>query len=645
MSMPCERAAAGASGPASTGTLPARGRLRLLALAAVGVVFGDIGTSPLYAVKECVHGDRGVAPTPANVLGVLSLIFWSLIMVVTVKYLTFIMRADNQGEGGILALLALVPERMRASKGGRIGWLAALVLFGAALLYGDGIITPAISVLSAVEGLGVATHALEPAVVPATCVILLLLFSIQSRGTERVGRMFGPIMALWFLVIAALGVRFIAQNPAVLAALSPHHAARFFAAHGFSGLTILGAVVLVITGGEALYADMGHFGRVPIRLAWYALVLPALMLNYLGQGALLLQHPEAAGNPFFALVPKGPLTYALVGLSTAAAVIASQALISGAYSLTYQAIQLGYMPRAHVKHTSMLTEGQIYISSVNWGLAMACVLLVVWLRESSRLAAAYGIAVTGTMAITSITYFVVTRVTWGWQLAKAVPLILLFLSFDLAFFGANMAKLFEGGYLPLVVAAGVFTVMSTWKRGRLLLGRRLRETARRLQPSFERLVAEWGRRVPGTAVVLTANPVGIPVILAHHARHARVLHETVLLLTVVTEHVPRVPCEESIELHDLQRGFYRVLIHTGFMQTPELPPLIERVALEHDLPIDFDALTYYVGRERLIASNRGEMKKRRERLFAFLSRNATSPDEFYGLPPEQVIEIGLRVDL
>ncbi len=644
--MPAPSAALRSGGePRSPGTSPPPSRRSLLALAALGVVFGDIGTSPLYAFRECMHREHGVAPTPDNVLGVLSLIFWSLMMVVSVKYLTFILRADNQGEGGILALLALVPERLRVSKGERLGWLAALVLFGAALLYGDGIITPAISVLSAIEGLRVATHVLDPVVVPATCVILVLLFSIQRRGTEKVGRMFGPIMVLWFLAIALLGARFIAANPAVLSALSPLPAARFFVAHGFHGFTILGAVVLAITGGEALYADLGHFGRAPIRLAWYGLALPALVLNYFGQGALLLQHPEAAGNPFFALVPRGPFTYALVGLSTAATVIASQALISGAYSLTYQAIQLGYLPRARIEHTSGHTEGQIYIPFVNWTLAICCVVLVVWFRESSRLAAAYGVAVTGTMAITSITYFVVTRRTWGWSLARSLPLLLLFLSFDLPFFGANLLKLFRGGYVPIVVAAVLFTVMSTWRRGRVLLARRLREAALRAQDSFEQLVAAWRLRVPGTAVVLTANAVGIPAILVHHAKSSHVLHETVLLLTVVIEHVPRVPEEKCVEIYDLERGFYRVLVHTGFMQTPNLPRLLERAALEDQLPLDFDALTYYIGRERLLATNKGEMRALREELFAFMARNAATPDVFYCLPPELVVEIGMQVDL
>ncbi|APR81525.1 Kup system potassium uptake protein [Minicystis rosea] len=624
---------------------PSRSRAAMLALTALGVVFGDIGTSPLYAFRESVHSRHGVPPTHDNVLGVLSLVFWSLTMVVTVKYLTFIMRADNQGEGGILALLALVPDRHRHGNGGRLGWLAAVVLFGAALLYGDGIITPAISVLSAIEGLGVATHALEPVVVPVTVVILLLLFSIQSHGTAKIGRFFGPIMVVWFITIAVLGVRFIVQNPAVLTALNPLHGARFFAAHGLHGLTILGAVVLAITGGEALYADMGHFGRRPIRLAWYSVVLPALVLNYFGQGALLLAHPEAAENPFFALVPRGLWTYALVGLSTAATVIASQALISSAYSLTHQAIQLGYVPRARVRHTSVETEGQIYIAGVNWALAAACIFLVVWLGESSRLAAAYGVAVTGTMAITSITYFVVTRYTWGYSLPHALGLLLLFLSFDIPFFVANLTKLFQGGWIPLAVAAMLFMVMSTWKRGRVLLGRRLRETALRAQGSFLRLVGGLGVRVPGTAVFLTANPVGIPAILAHHARHTHVLHESVLLLTVVIEHVPRVPAEHTIEVEDLRSGLYRMLVHTGFMQTPDLPHAVDLAAREHGVPIHFEDLTYFVGRERVLATSKGEMSAMRERLFAFMSRNAESPDVYFGLPSELVVEVGLRVDL
>ena len=627
------------------GVSPPRGRVSALALAALGVVFGDIGTSPLYAFKEAVQSRHGVLPTHDNVLGVLSLVFWSLMMVVTVKYLTFIMRADNQGEGGILAMLALVPDRLRSGHGGRLGWLAALVLFGASLLYGDGIITPAISVLSAIEGLGVATHALEPVIVPVTVVILLILFSIQRHGTAKIGRLFGPVMVIWFITIAILGTRYIVQNPAVLAALNPVYGARFFGEHGLHGLTILGTVVLVITGGEALYADMGHFGRAPIRLAWYSMVLPALVLNYFGQGALLLAHPEAAENPFYALVPRGPLTYALVGLSTAATVIASQALISSAYSLTHQAIQLGYVPRAHVQHTSVETEGQIYIAGVNWALAAACILLVLWLGESSRLAAAYGVAVTGTMAITSITYFVVSRYTWGYSLPHALGLLLLFLSFDIPFFGANLTKLFQGGWIPLVVAAALFTAMSTWKRGRVLLGQRLRETALRAQESFLRLVNGLGVRVPGTAVFLTANPVGIPAILAHHARHTHVLHESVLLLTVVIEHVPRVAAEESIEVHDLRSGLYRMLVHTGFMQTPNLPGAVAQAARDHGVPIHFEDLTYFVGRERVLATSKGEMSGMRERLFAFMSRNAASPEAYFGLPFERVVEVGLLVDL
>jgi len=444
-SIPDPQHASAAHAPASKSTL---------ALAALGVVFGDIGTSPLYALKECVSKEHGVVPTQENVLGLLSLIFWALMMVVTVKYLTFIMRADNQGEGGILALLALVPDKLRG-KGTRVGWIAVLVVFGAALLYGDGIITPAISVLSAIEGLEVATDKLKPVVVPITCVILVGLFAVQKRGTAGIGRVFGPIMVVWFLSIAALGIGFIIKNPDVLQALWPGHAVTFFAAHGAHGIIVLGAVVLAITGGEALYADMGHFGRGPIRVAWYGLVLPSLVLNYFGQGALLLEDPRAAESPFFALVPHGALTYALVLLAAVATVIASQALISGAFSLTHQAVQLGFLPRVTIVHTSSETEGQIYIPEINWGLAAACLSLVLTFRESSKLAAAYGIAVTGTMAITSIVYFVVLRQTWRWPLWKALPLLVLFLAWDLPFFASNLLKFLEGGWVPMLVGAAL----------------------------------------------------------------------------------------------------------------------------------------------------------------------------------------------
>ncbi|XXY49551.1 potassium transporter Kup [Sorangium sp. So ce269] len=622
-----------------------RGGAAALALAALGVVFGDIGTSPLYALKECVSGEHGVAPTPGNVLGLLSLIFWSLILVVTVKYVTFITRADNDGEGGILALLALVPERLRTRGTKGVGWIAGLVVIGAALLYGDGVITPAISVLSAMEGLAVATSALRPAVVPLTCAILVGLFSVQRWGTARVGKVFGPIMVLWFTALAALGITFIAKNPAVLAALSPVHAARFFADHGLHGVAILGSVVLVITGGEALYADMGHFGRGPIRLAWYGLALPALALNYFGQGALLLQTPEAAESPFFAMVPKGPLTYALVALSAMATVIASQALISGAYSLTHQAIQLGYLPRTRVLHTSSTAEGQIYIPVTNWALAAGCLALVLVFQQSSRLAAAYGIAVTGTMGITSVIYFVVMRSTWGVPLAKALPLLLLFLSFDLPFFGANLVKFLDGGYVPIVIAAVLFTLMVIWKRGRAILAERFARAVPSVEAFVRGLDASCRARVPGTAVFLSSRAGKTPNVLAHHLKHNKVLHETVVLLTVVTEHVPRVPDRDRLELASLDKGVHQLLIRSGFMQSTDVPALLRRAAAKHELPIDFADVTYYLGRETILATDEGRMGKVTETIFALMARNAGSAPSYFNLPPERVVELGVQVDL
>ena len=623
------------------------GKIAPLALAALGVVFGDIGTSPLYALKECVSKEHGLGLEPGNILGLLSLIFWSLIMVVTVKYLTFIMRADNGGEGGILALLALVPEKLRSGRGPRVGWLAAIVVFGAALLYGDGIITPAISVLSAIEGLEVATDKLKPVVVPLTCAILVGLFWIQKRGTDGIGRVFGPIMIVWFLVLGVLGVIYIAQNPAVLAAMNPLYAVRFFGAHGWHAFVVLGSVVLAITGGEALYADMGHFGRRPIRIAWYGLVLPGLVLNYFGQGALLLQHPDrsVADNPFFAMVPKGPLTYALVALAAAATVIASQALISGAFSLTHQAVQLGFLPRVTIKHTSHHTEGQIYVPEVNWSLAIACIALVLVFQKSSNLAAAYGIAVTGTMGITSIVYFVVVRKTWGWSMAKALPLLILFLAFDLPFFGANLLKFFDGGYVPMVVGVLLFFLMVVWKRGRAFFTEAISSRVPPIDKFLETIDTTCHARVPGTAVFLTSNSTVTPPVLVHHVQHNKVLHESVILLTVSTVHVPRVARENSLVWSDLGHGFHRLVVQSGFMQTPNVPKILAFAATRHPLKIDFDDTTYYLGRETFLATNRGRMSRFTETLFGFMSRNATSATAYFGLPPDRVVEIGIQIDL
>jgi KUP system potassium uptake protein len=623
------------------------GSARALALAALGVVFGDIGTSPLYALKECVNPPHGVAASAANVLGVLSLIFWALMLVVTVKYLTFIMRADNEGEGGILALLALAPEKMRGTRSATLGWVPALVIFGAALLYGDGIITPAISVLSAVEGLEVATTALKPAVLPVTCAILVALFMAQKRGTAGIGKVFGPIMVVWFLVLGLLGIYYIVKNPSVLHALSPAHGVRFFQENRGHGFAILGSVVLAITGGEALYADMGHFGRTPIKLAWYAVVLPGLVLNYFGQGANLLLDPGAAASPFFSLVPKGGATYALVALATAATVIASQALISGAYSLTRQAVQLGYLPRVRVKHTSSETEGQIFVPEINWMLAAGCIGLVLAFQQSGRLAAAYGIAVTGTMGITSVAFYVVARRTWGWPLAKAVPLLVLFLALDLAFFGANLLKFFDGGYVPILIGVALFVMMATWKRGRALLA----DSFRRLMTPLSDFLARLGARdriparVPGTAVFLTSSPVDAPPVLTHHVRHNKALHENVVLLTVSSERVPRVVPAKRVDVTPLEAGFYRVILRSGFMQDTDVPALLRQAASGGALPVDLSDVTYYLGRETLLATEKGRMGQFAEALFGFMMRNATRPTAYFNLPPERVVELGIQLDL
>jgi KUP system potassium uptake protein len=629
-----------------------------LTLGALGVVYGDIGTSPLYALKECVHGEHAVAITSPNILGLLSLIFYSVMLVVSLKYLTYIMKADNQGEGGILALLALLPESAKKKTEGRLGILSALILFGAALLYGDGIITPAVSVLGAVEGLKIATQAFQPVIVPVAVVILVALFAMQRRGTDSIGRLFGPIMLLWFLTIGGLGAYHIAHNPSVIAALNPLWAVRFFLNNGAHGYAVLGAVVLCITGGEALYADMGHFGRKPIQIAWYAGVLPALILNYFGQGALLLRASPSeveaiARNPFFALVGEGPWIYPLIILATCAAVIASQALISGAYSLTRQAVQLSILPRVTIMHTSRDAEGQIYIPEVNLALAIGCVALVLVFGDSSKLAAAYGIAVTGTMGITSLAYYAVARRRWGWSVWRAGIPIALFLAIDFAFLGANLLKFFHGGFVPVAVAGAIYFCMHTWKRGRALLARYFSQATRPLDEFLAHLcegkfvdeaMPQPIVRVPGVAVFLTSNPNGTPPLLLHHVRHNKALHEYVMLVTVVTEHVPRVS-QGRLELEALDCGFFRLRIRVGFMETINVARAVAVAARAFRLPLDPDKATYYLGRETILATTKGEMNVHQERVFAMMTRNAQQAPRYFGIPPERVVEIGMQVDL
>jgi len=619
-----------------------RGRyLAALALGALGVVYGDIGTSPLYAIRECFHGEYGVEPTPAHVLGVLSLMFWSLVVIISVKYIVFVMRADNRGEGGILSLVALAVPRDSGTRGS--AWaLALLGVFGAALLYGDGMITPAISVLSAVEGLQVAAPALERFVVPVTVAILIALFAIQRHGTGRVGALFGPVMVVWFATLGVLGVRGIAEEPSVLAALAPWHAVSFLAEKGGVGLVVLASVFLVVTGGEALYADMGHFGRRPIRVAWFGLVLPGLLLNYYGQGALVLRNPAAAENPFYLLAPAWSL-YPMIALATAAAVIASQAMVSGAFSLTHQAIQLGYCPRLSVQHTSALESGQIYVAPVNWAIMVAACALVLGFGSSANMSAAYGMAVSATMLITTALLCVVAYRRWGWRwgtLALAAVLV----PVDLAFFGANLLKLDDGGWFSLLIAALGFALMSTWKRGRGVLRERLEETGLPLELFLPDLETNKLPRVPGTAVFMAGDPSGTPLALLHNVKHNKVVHELNVLLTLVTEDVPYVPEPERAIVKPLGQGFFRVVAHHGFMELPDVPRLLRQVR-SAALPVDLERTSYFLGRERLIPAGRSGMARWREWLFAVMSQNAQSATSFFRIPPNQVVELGAQVEL
>jgi KUP system potassium uptake protein len=623
---------------------PASGKVLLgLALGALGVVYGDIGTSPLYALKECFNGPHGVPPTPDNVLGVLSLVFWAMTFVVTFKYLSFVMRAHNRGEGGILALMALVG---RKTGGWGSGPLLLLGLFGAALLYGDGVITPVISVLGAMEGISVAAPALEPLVVPITIGILLALFLVQSRGTAKIGSVFGPVVLVWFLTIGALGVTGIWRDPRVLAALSPHHAVAFAFRNGVHAFLVLGAVVLVITGGEALYADMGHFGRRPIRLAWLAVAMPSLLLNYFGQGAMLLHDPDAARNPFYLLAPEWAL-YPLIGIATAAAIVASQALISGAFSLTRQAVQLGYCPRVTIRHTSSTEIGQIYVPEVNWMLAAACIALALGFRTSSNVAAAYGIAVTGTMGITTVLFHRVMRDIWSWPRWKAWPLTLAFLAVDLSFFGANAVKIEHGGWFPLVVAGLVFTLLSTWKRGRSLIADMMRGAGLPLDAFLPEVARSKMQRVPGTAVFLTGNVGMATPVLLHHIKHNKVLHDRVVLVSLLTEEIPAFPEAERVQYRELGSGFHQVLARYGFMETPDVPALLQGLSERGQVPFRFAPMetTFYLGRETLLPNGPSPMARWRKRVFIVMARNAQTASAFFGLPPNRVVELGAQIQI
>ena len=640
---------------------PTGKRLALLSLTALGIVYGDIGTSPLYALQQVFNSKEhaAIALTPANVYGVLSCIVWLLILVVAVKYIIFIMRADNRGEGGILALMALILQKERRSgDAGRRRLLISLGLFGAALLYGDGIITPAISVLSAIEGLNVALPSLEPhLIVVLACVILIGLFMAQSLGTGRVGTAFGPVMSLWFVTIGTLGAVEVLKEPRILIALNPFYAVMFFAANGRIAFLALGAIVLAVTGAEALYADMGHFGKRPIRVAWFSLVLPALVLNYLGQGALLMRNAAAIENPFYFLAPHAILL-PLVLLATVAAVIASQALISGAYSLTQQAVQLGYSPRVTILHTSRHEAGQIFIPEISKLLMWGCLLLVILFKNSQSLGAAYGIAVTGTMAITSLLFAVVARSRWNWSLAHVVPITAAFLAIDLTLFSANVIKIEYGGWVPIVIAIVVFTLMSTWKKGRTLLNHALHSGALPLDLFLSDITRKKPTRVPGTAVFMTSSNDGVPVVLLHHLKHNKMLHEQVILMSVMTQEVPDVNPDDRVKTEQLDGGFYRITAHYGFMETPNVPEIIQR-AREAGIKAKTNETTFYLGRERVLISDGRprlgirrapddvalpKMARWRKRIFVVMSRNARSATEFFGIPPNRVVELGAQVE-
>ena len=619
-------------------------RLALLTLTALGVVYGDIGTSPLYTIKETFHSSYGLSPTVPDVLGILSLVFWSLVLVVVVKYLVFILRADNKGEGGVLAALALALQRQhRSEEHWRRTMLIVLGVFGTALLYGDGVITPAISVLGAMEGLQVVAPALGPFTVAATIAILFTLFMVQRFGTARIGMAFGPITAIWFVTIATLGIAEIARGPAVLAALNPAHAVRFFVEHGLRAFAVLGAVFLAVTGSEALYADIGHFGRRPIRLAFLVLALPALVLNYFGQGALVLRDAAAVENPFFILAPRW-FQYPLLVIATLAAIVASQALISGAFSLAHQSVQLGYTPRLTVVHTSKRQHGQIYVPEVNRALMIGTLLIVIGFKSTSALGAAYGIAVTGTMSITTVLFAVIARTQWNWPMWRVLGLSGFFLVFDLAFLGANALKIEHGGWVPLAIGVSVATLMLTWKRGRELLQHLMHESSMSLDGLLDDLARHRIERVPGTAVFLTSDTDGAPVVLLHHIKHNKALHAQVVLLSVLSAEIPDVPRDRRVTVEALDHGFFRVIATYGFMENPNVPEILE-LSREHGLITKPMETSFFLGRERLLPTGTTPMARWRKKLFIVMSRNALPATQYFGLPPNRVVELGAQIQL
>lgn len=613
----------------------------MLSLGALGVVYGDIGTSPLYALRECFHPDHGLSFSQANLLGVLSLVFWTLVGVIAIKYMVVIMRADNRGEGGILSLLALsTPKEESVTRWGRY-WMLPFGIFGAALLYGDGAITPAISVLSAVEGLKLIAPTFAGYVIPITTVIIVLLFSVQRVGTGRIGVVFGPIILLWFLVLGAMGVFGILQHPEVLDALNPYYAISFFFENGWVAFFVLGSVFLVVTGGEALYADMGHFGKRPIRWAWFVIAMPALVLNYFGQGAILLLDPAKLRNPFYLLAPDWALE-GLVVLATMATVIASQALISGVFSISRQAVQLGFLPRLKIIHTSSAEIGQIYIPVMNWALMAGVLWLVFSFHTSSNLAAAYGLAVTGTMLITTLLAFKVARDVWKWNLPSCILVFGSFLLLDAAFFGANLVKVENGGWFPLLVGALIYLLMSTWRKGRKILVQSLRARSCALTDFVANLTAAPVQRVSGSAIYMSGDPWGVPIPMLHNLKHNKVLHNQIAILSITTIDEPHVPKGERLKIEELAPHFYRVIARFGFMETPKMKFVLEALR-DHDIHFNITDTTFVLGRETILPMGEGGMPVWREKLFATMAKTAERPVNFFRIPPNQVIEVGIQI--
>ncbi len=617
-----------------------------LTLGALGVVYGDIGTSPLYAFRECFINEAGIILNQANVFGVLSLIFWTLLLVISIKYMIFVLRADNKGEGGILSLMALAMRTLTVDsnqKQQRRFFLLLIGVFGAALLYGDGIITPAISIVSAVEGIKYVTPVFEPYVIPIAIFIINALFLVQRFGTGSIGRVFGPIIVLWFTVLGYLGFQGILQNPTVLSAISPYYAYQFMVENGFHSFIVIGSVFLVVTGGEALYADMGHFGRSPIRWGWFLVAMPGLLLNYFGQGALVLNDPETISNPFYLLAPKDFLP-AMVLLSTMASIIASQALISGVFSITRQAIQLGLCPRLTIIHTSSSEVGQIYIPAINWALFFGVIWFVLTFKSSSQMAGAYGIAVTGTMIITTLLALFVAKSKWGWGWFKSLLLFIPFFIIDLGFFSSNLTKLDDGGWVPLAIALGLLILMLTWQKGRRILYAKLKERSVSVEEFCQTLLKNPPIRISGTAVYMAGDPWGVPVPLLHNLKHNKVLHERVAILTIQTQEVPFVLKKNRVDVMEVIPNLYRVIVKYGFMEIPKMRHILE-ACREKDLNFKVNETTFVLGRETILPSTRPSMPLWQEKIFALMSRNAQRPTAFFKIPPNQVIEVGIQVEI